>query len=131
MRIATFAALLCALCLPPTASFAETHTVEQVNFTFSADEITVQVGDTVEWQWNSGSHTVTSGTGPTDPEVGNLFDASLGIANQIVSVTFDTPGDVPYFCRPHFGLGMTGVVHVEPATPVQSGSWGRVKALFD
>lgn len=44
------------------ASAQTTHVVNQVGFTFVPADITVNPGDTVEWHWFSGIHTVTSGT---------------------------------------------------------------------
>ena len=92
-------------------ALAATHTVNQTNLTFVSDDITIQVGDTVEWVHSSGFHTVTNGTGPTDPLAGTLFELSL--SSGTVSHTFTSGGDVPYFCRPHFGVGMTAIVRVE------------------
>lgn len=96
-----------------------THTVNQVNLTFQPDEITINVGDTVEWVWSGLIHTVTNGTGLTDPELGTMFDAPLDAGNPSFSFTFFEPGDVPYLCRPHFTLGMTGIVHINTVSPVQ------------
>lgn len=72
----------------------------------------VRPGDTVEWVYASGSHTVTNGTGAADPLVSNLFDMPLNNSNTTASYTFDQEGDYDYFCRPHEGLGMKGVVSV-------------------
>lgn len=97
---------------------AATHIVQQTGFAFSPDVITINVGDTVTWQWSSFSHTVTSGTGAADPLVGLLFDAPLNSANRSFSRTFTTAGAVDYFCRPHELMGMTGVVIVQAASSV-------------
>ena len=113
-----------------SAAPAATVTVMQDGFTFSPAEITIDVGDTVEWVWNSGSHTVTNGTGPDDPDVGTLFDETLDSASTLVSYTFTEAGDVPYFCRPHYSLGMTGVVKVVDPTPPDDPTWSRVKTLY-
>ena len=104
--------MLCAL-LSGVAAFSTTHNVDLVGMSFIPDDITIVVNDTVMWEHVSGfPHTVTSGTGPTDPGVGIFFDASLPAPGSTFSYTFTAPGDYPYFCRPHFGLGMTGIVHV-------------------
>ena len=63
--------MLLAISVP---TFAATHEVVVKNFSFDPKDITIQTGDTVRWVWDSGSHTVTSGTGPADPESGNLFN---------------------------------------------------------
>lgn len=107
----------CAVVLAVPAG-ATVHVVQQVNLTFSPSEITVVEGDTVRWVHGGQSHTVTSGTGAADPEVGDLFDAPLNAANPIFEYVFTTAGDVPYFCRPHELMGMDGMVHVEPGQGV-------------
>lgn len=104
--------------LIPNLAPAVTHTVNQVGITFDPAEITIEVGDTVEWVWSALSHTVTSGTDLSDPNVGLLFDDPLTSAAPIVSYTFLEAGDQDYFCRPHLLVGMTGVVHVIAASAV-------------
>jgi len=100
---------------------ADTITVNQVGFTFSPPNVTIQVGDTVQWIHGSGGHTVTEGTdGSVD---GNeAFHSPLDNGTPSYSVTFDAaflaanprPGDVyDYFCSPHFALNMVGTVTVE------------------
>ena len=97
------------------------HNVSQVNLTFQPADITIQVGDTVVWTRTSGSHTVTNGTGAADPGAGTLFDAPLNASNLTFQFTFNTPGLVPYFCRPHEGFGMKGTITVEATTDVPGG----------
>jgi plastocyanin len=107
------ACIVLTVLLGVTAAFSATHNVDLVGTTFVSSDITIVVNDTVMWTHVSGpAHTVTNGTGPTDPGVGLLFDASLPTTGATFTYTFTTPGEYPYFCRPHFGLGMTGIVRV-------------------
>ena len=76
------------LILAPALAGAVTHTVTQEGLAFNPQNLTIEVGDTVEWIWTGGSHTVTSGTDLSDPEVGQLFDAPLNSANPSFSFTF-------------------------------------------
>ena len=108
--------------------FAANFTVVQDGMTFSPNSLTIDVGDTVEWVHQSGFHTVTSGTGAADPQAGALFDATLSSGS--FSFTFNTEGDVHYFCRPHEGLGMTGVVQVVSQVATEAKSFSAVKNLF-
>ena len=89
-----------------------THIVNQFGMSFSPANITVQVGDVVEWRWSSGLHTVTSGSPCTHDN--QFFDENLTSVNSIV--TFAIPNDgttfIPYFCRPHCGVGMTGTITI-------------------
>lgn len=71
---------------------------------------------------------VTSGTGGTDPEAGSLFDATL--SGGSFSHTFTSAGDVPYFCHPHEGLGMTGIVRVDELVAEQGATFSALKSLF-
>ena len=116
--IGLFAAML-LVCMPAAGALAVTHTVNQVDLTFQPADITIEVGDTIEWIWSGLSHTVTNGIDFDDPELGTMFDAPLDALNPIFSFTFLSAGDVPYLCRPHFFLGMTGIVHVVEPTPVE------------
>lgn len=73
---------------------------------------------------------MTSGTGPGDPMVGTLFDTPLSSSAPMFSYTFLSPGTVPFFCRPHFAMGMTGVITVDELVSDESESWGAIKSLF-
>jgi plastocyanin len=123
-------ATLILLLVLATSAFAATHTVNQVGITFVPDDLTITAGDTVEWIWSSGAHTVTSGTDLADPNMGDFFDDPLTSVSTTVSFMFDTTGDFPYFCRPHVGLGMSGVVHVTPSVPNEESTWSGVKSLY-
>jgi plastocyanin len=123
-------ALLCCLLVLPLAAQATTYLVQQVVSTFDPQEVTIAVGDSVRWQWNDGIHTVTSGTGPSDPSAGSLFDVPLDSTHLYLIHRFLQIGDVPYFCRYDFELGMTGFIHVRHAAPVEASTWGSVKNLY-
>ena len=131
MKMRTLLAVLALLALSLAGSaMAETHTIMQDGVSWEPSEITIQVGDTVEWMWTSLSHTVTNGNGPDDPDAGSMFDETLDSANPLVSYTFTEAGAVPFFCRPHFALGMTGVITVEDGVATESTTWSAVHALF-
>ena len=102
----------------PALAGAVTHTVNQTGLTFDPAQITIEVGDTVQWIWSTGSHTVTSGTDLNDPEVGVLFDQPLNSSNPSFSHTFTEIGSQDYFCRPHLNFGMTGTVTITAASAV-------------
>ena len=104
--------------LVPALAWGTTHTVNQAGLAFDPDEITIKVGDTVQWIWSGGSHIVTSGTDLNDPEVGDLFDAPLNSNNPSFVYTFTEVGSFDYFCRPHVNFGMTGTVTVTAPSAV-------------
>ena len=76
-----------------------------VDFAFQPAEITIHVGETVEWE-NTGqiNHTATSNTG--------VWDSGVLAPDQKFSFTFTSVGDFPYHCSIH--PNMTGVIHVVP-----------------
>jgi len=91
---------------------ADVTEITASGFTFSPNSVTITAGDTVRWLHGSGIHTVTSGTGASDPEVGLLWDDPLSALNPVVEHQFSAAGTVPFFCRPHALMGMTGVITV-------------------
>jgi len=88
---------------------------------FEPKEITVTVGDRVQWR-NVGqiAHTVT--TTPSKvadparvsvPRGAKPWDSGLIGGDETFSRTFDEPGTYEYVCIPHEGAGMVGTVVVE------------------
>jgi len=60
-------------------------------------------------------HTVTAGTGPSDPNKGKEFDSGLStplMPGKTFSHRFTTAGGFPYFCQLH--PAMAGTVTVTP-----------------
>ena len=76
----------------------------QGNPSYDPDPLTVSAGDVVEVSnHDTVPHTVTSGSGPEDPESGSQFDTSIIDARATAQV--DTAnlaaGDYPYYCSVH------------------------------
>jgi plastocyanin len=86
---------------------------------FSPSSLTAHAGDTVQWVWQGGGHTVTSGApGVADGAFCSPFDTGCGTTPTSAAGTtyqhaFAAPGTYPYFCRIHFQSGMTGTVVVQ------------------
>ena len=76
-------------------------------------QITIEVGDTVEWTWGSGTHNLvtTSGT--------ETIDSGYHGVGYVFSYTFNELGATDYECSPHAG-NMYGTVTVEEAGDVIS-----------
>ena len=82
------------------------------SLTFSPATVTVAVGDTVEWQWMTGTHTTTRAQGR------EAWDSGIASAPHTFSHTFTQAGTFPYVCSIHGSLGMTGTVRVQsPSGP--------------
>jgi plastocyanin len=114
------------LCFTNAPAHAAVHEVNQVGFTFDPAEVAAAPGDTIRWIWNSGTHTVTSGTDCTPDGV--YFNESLTSDNPLVE--YEIPGDfsgvIDYFCIFHCTLGMTGSITVESPCPADFDGDGDV-----
>lgn len=93
-----------------------THNVTVQNHSFNPANLSIQVGDTVRWTNNSGSHNVngTTSTFPSNPE---SFGNSVG-SNWVFTHVFTTAGSYDYQCNPHASMGMTGKITVTPISSV-------------
>ena len=96
-----------------TASYAADISIEMLNKdadgnrnVFSEEIVKVEVGDTVTWLPTSKGHNVEMVASPNQME----FKSKN---NKEVKITFDTPGIYYYWCTPHKGMGMIGLVVVE------------------
>lgn len=94
---------------------------------FVPSRVSVATGRTVEWINGSDiGHTVTAyearlqdgaayfASGGFESEAAARRDVSGGLirSDETYTHTFETPGEHPYFCVPHEGSGMTGIVAV-------------------
>ena len=101
LALAVAAALFLQLGGAPAHAQEITVTID--NFTFSPNELTVKVGDTVTWTNHDDiPHTVVS--------AGKFRSKAMDTDNAF-SFTFTSAGDYKYFCslHPH----MTGLIKVE------------------
>ena len=84
---------------------------------FSPAAITIETGDTIEWDWDSSFHSTTSGT-PDHPS--GLWNSGVLNSGSKFVREFNTAGDFVYYCSVHGTCcSMTGTVHVvqEVSTP--------------
>jgi plastocyanin len=91
--------------------------------TFSPAAVTINVGDTVHWVWDSDFHSTTSGTCPggnCTPD--GKWDSDIFNAPHTFDVTFTSPGTFPYYCIVHAMGGMTGTVTVAGAQAAVPGA---------
>ena len=104
-----FAVIACFLA---TTSFAADVTIEMLNKdpegnrnVYSDEVVQVEVGDTVTWLPTSKGHNVEMISSPN----GMKFKSKN---NKEAKITFDTPGIYYYWCTPHKGMGMIGLIVV-------------------
>jgi plastocyanin len=89
---------------------AARNQVAMLEFRFQPESLNIFAGETVTWV-NKGKfpHTTTSGANG-NPD--GLWDTPHLGRGKSFSYVFTKPGTYYYFCRPHHGLGMKGVVVV-------------------
>lgn len=108
--------------------FDDPKTVRMVGLRFKPARISVDVGRSVEWVNDSDvGHTVTayedripagapfwaSGGFATERAARENLAGGLINAGETYGRTFETAGEHAYYCIPHEGSGMTGIVAVE------------------
>jgi uncharacterized repeat protein (TIGR01451 family) len=116
----------CGLCLMATTTFGATNVLQVFNNDFGqapATHIdpTINVGDTVEWVWASGTvlHSTTAAAGQLEN-----WDSGVHAQPFTFDHTFTQPGSYNYYCTVHgFDAGggqvggMSGSVHVVNPVP--------------
>ena len=105
-----YALIIAALLSTP--SLAADVTIEMLNkdadgnrMVYSQEIAKIEVGDTLTWLPASKGHNVEMISSPNDME----FKSKNG---KEAKITFDTPGVYYYWCTPHKGMGMIGLVVV-------------------
>jgi len=90
-------------------------------FVFSPAVVWAETDATITWQIAGGSHSITAYHPDNDgkpnriPEDAESFDSGVLSEGETFEHTFETPGVYNYYCTPHEGLGMVGLVVVEEA----------------
>ena len=108
MKILSFV-IFSILCVP---AMAENFIIEMLNkdadgnkMVYSEQIIMVDVGDTVTWLPTSKGHNVEMIASPNRLKYKSK-------PNKKAEITFDMPGIYYYWCTPHKGMGMIGLVVV-------------------
>ena len=78
------------------AAAAAVRTVEVNDFAYDPAKLTIKVGDTVEWRFTGGTHSVTSGTNCT-PD--GHVDSKVHGSPYTFRHTFTEAGRFDYFCN--------------------------------
>ena len=95
--------LLGVLLLAGMQLFATTHTITVKNFGFEPSALNVEVGDVIEWKWESGTHTTTS---KNIPSGATSWNDAMSSTDPNFSYTITELGVYDYVCTPHEGNGM-------------------------
>lgn len=103
-------AIFLVLLLPVVVS-GVTHEVTMAGFTFVPDTLDISEGDSVLWINTTGIvHTTTSGIGGVP---NGYWNSGSMAPNDSFYFHFDSAGVFPYYCTPHWTLGMVGQITVE------------------
>ncbi len=121
-RFSAFSVLALLFLLIAGSAGAKTVTVHvgpNGSMSYSPSTVSINVGDAVQWVWDSADHSVTAGTA-SNPNPAQ-FDSGIHNPPFTFEHTFDTAGNFPYYCRVH-GAAMSGTVAVSAASPTPSPS---------
>ena len=75
---------------------------------FEPSFLTIAPGDTVHFLATDKGHNVLSIKGMS-PDGATPFQSEM---NEDITVTFDKPGAYGFECKPHYGMGMVGLIVV-------------------
>jgi len=85
------------------------------SISFGPQDQTLNLGDQVTWIWVGSGHNVVNGSGPGGPGTGTIFNTTTLGSTGAFTWKASQSGFVPYFCSPHFSLGMTGSLLISTA----------------
>jgi pseudoazurin len=135
-KIIIASALALTAIMAPLSAQAAEHEVKMLNkgaagiMVFEPAVVTIAPGDTVHFVAADKGHNVESIEGML-PDGAQPFKSEM---NHDLTVTFDQPGVYGIKCKPHYGMGMIGLVVVgEPVNKAQAAAIeqkGKAKQKF-
>jgi plastocyanin len=93
--------------LSVTSSRSASHLISVEDFEFDPAFLTVNVGDTIVWIWDEGTHTTTSSTIPLGA---TTWNSPITSSNPVFMYVITQPGQYLYECLPHASMGMQGLI---------------------
>ncbi|MDF2970438.1 MAG: pseudoazurin [Microvirga sp.] len=134
-KVIVLGALVAALGFAGAAGAAEVE-VKMLNkgsdgvMVFEPALVKINPGDTVKFLASDKGHNAEIVDGML-PEGGRAF---VGKINEELSITFDKAGVYGYKCKPHYGMGMVGMIVVGEASNVEQAKEakhpGKAKQAF-
>jgi len=100
-------------------SFSTTFTITNSGFSFSPSNITINVGDQINFVLES-VHTAREVSQATWNANGTTSNGGFDLPNGGGTVTFNQAGTYYYVCVPHASFGMKGIITVNTATDVKT-----------
>ena len=140
MMTVVAATILAGTALGALPATAAEHQVQMLNkgadgpMSFEPSYLKIAPGDTVRFVATDKGHNVLSVEGMS-PDGAAPFQGKM---NEDIAVTFDRPGVYGFECKPHYGMGMAGLIVVgDPvnlaeaeAVPHKGKAKKRFEALF-
>ena len=130
MKVLTFYLAVFGIMLAVGSASAGARTIEMLNkddagnkMVYSEELTRVEVGETITWVPTSKGHNVEWIAGPDGAEL-----PKKSKNGKEVSMTFEVPGIYYYWCTPHKGMGMIGLVVVGDDVS-NKGAIAKAKAL--
>lgn len=130
-------AMLAGMFAINSPALAEEHEVKMLNkgaegmMVFEPSFLKIAPGDTVHFVATDKGHDVLSIEGMI-PEGATPFEGKM---NEDLTVVFAAPGVYGYKCKPHYGMGMVGLVVVgDPVNLAEASAVpqkGKAKAAFE
>lgn len=96
---------------------------------FHPDFLSMVLGDSVTWM-NADTDDHTSTSGPPDCTPDGTWDSGLVAPGGEFLLVPAAEGTFPFFCSIHCQSGMVGTLEVQPSTPAENDTWGKIKSLF-
>lgn len=97
------------LLIPQAVSALDVTMGSNMNLVFEPNEITINAGDTIRFVNDAlPPHNVIIEDHPELTHDGLAF-----ASGESFEITFPEAGDYNFWCDPHKGAGMTGVIHVQ------------------
>jgi pseudoazurin len=123
--------------LGATPALATEHQVQMLNkgaggmMVFEPSFLKIAPGDSIHFVATDKGHNVMSIEGMA-PDGATPFQGKM---NEDLTVTFDKPGAYGFACKPHYGMGMVGLVVVGDASNLTQAEAvpqkGKAKKVFE
>ena len=110
---------LVLVCLAPIAFGQTNYEIDAQSMSWSPNDLTIQVGDSITWKnANSGVHNVngTTTTYPSNPESFSMLTTG---SNWTFGKRFNVPGVYMYRCDVHSSMMIGKVTVVDPSAGVE------------
>jgi plastocyanin len=117
MKTSKYTLLILVTLLLSIRGFSVKHIVHVGSFYFTPSSLNVNVGDTIRWVWDGGSHTTTSSTIPAGAAT---WDSPITSGLQSFEYAVTKTGVHNYVCTPHASMGQVGSFTAAGAAPTLS-----------